>query len=43
MAFSLQRELDELAEFVVGTPAEAEGFEQSGVVGEAGTDARWLV
>lgn len=35
----LEGELDQLAGFVVGTPAEAEGFQHGGMMNEAGPDA----
>ena len=43
LLFALQRQLDKLAGFVVGGPAEAEGLQEGGVTGEAGADAGWLV
>ena len=39
----LYRHLDKLAGLVVGGPAEAERFEESCEVREAGTDTGWLV
>ena len=43
LLFALQRQLNEPAGFVVGGPAEAEGLQEGGVTGEAGTDAGRLV